>query len=61
MDLSDGMTGGGSDGQYAAAVGCPTLDGLGVIGGGAHSAREFTLTRSLPERTALLPTLPLRL
>ncbi len=61
MELSDGMTGGGSDGQYAAAVGCPTLDGLGVIGAGAHSAREFTLTRSLPERTALLATLLLRL
>ena len=61
MDLSDGMTGGGSDGHYAAAVGCPTLDGLGVIGGGAHSVREFTLTRSLSERTALLATLLLRL
>ena len=61
LDLRDGMTAGGSDGQFAAAVGCPTLDGLGVIGGGAHSAREFTLIRSLPERAALLATLLLRL
>jgi glutamate carboxypeptidase len=61
MELGDGVTGGGSDGQFASAVGCPTLDGLGVIGGGAHSAREFTLTRSLPERATLLATLLLRL
>lgn len=53
-DLAEASTGGGSDGNFTAALGVPTLDGLGAIGDGAHSPREHILIRSLPERAALL-------
>jgi glutamate carboxypeptidase len=46
--------GGGSDGNFTAALGVPTLDGLGATGNGAHSAVEHVIVRSLPERAALL-------
>ncbi|MGH9728822.1 MAG: M20 family metallopeptidase [Candidatus Acidiferrales bacterium] len=52
--LGEGSTGGGSDGNFTAALGIPTLDGLGAVGDGAHSPRENVITRSLPERAALL-------
>jgi glutamate carboxypeptidase len=54
LPLGEASTGGGSDGSFTAALGVPTLDGLGAVGDGAHSAREHVLIRSLPERTALL-------
>ena len=57
LDLEQGATGGGSDGQIASAAGCPTLDGMGVIGYGAHSVNEATLIRSLPIRSALIATI----
>lgn len=57
LDLEQGSTGGGSDGQIASAAGCPTLDGMGVIGYGAHSVNEATLIRSLPIRSALIATI----
>src|SRR4029453_10991062 len=38
--LADGATGGGSDGNFTAALGVPTLDGLGAEGGGAHARDE---------------------
>ncbi len=54
LDLGEGSTGGGSDGNFTAALGIPTLDGLGVRGSGAHAAHEQIAVSSLPERTALL-------
>ena len=54
VDLQEGLTGGGSDGNLTAALGVPTLDGLGAVGEGAHAAGERVLIRSLPERAALL-------
>ena len=47
-------TGGGSDGNFTAALGVPTLDGLGVTGDGAHAMHEHVILSSLPERAALL-------
>ncbi|WP_424533341.1 M20/M25/M40 family metallo-hydrolase [Sphaerisporangium viridialbum] len=46
--------GGGSDGNLTAGVGCPTLDGLGAVGGGAHAAHEHTLVAEMPVRATLL-------
>jgi glutamate carboxypeptidase len=53
-ELDETSVGGGSDGNFTAALGVPTLDGLGAIGNGAHSTVEHVIVRSLPERTALL-------
>lgn len=51
----DGVfVGGGSDGNFTAAVGCPTLDGLGAVGGGAHAEGEHVRIDAMPERAALL-------
>jgi len=61
LSLEESATGGGSDGNFTAALGVPTLDGLGAAGGGAHTAGEFIFTRSLPERAALLAALLLNL
>jgi len=52
--LREASTGGGSDGNFTAALGIPTLDGLGAVGDGAHSPREHVIIRFLPERAALL-------
>ncbi|MEU9885987.1 M20 family metallopeptidase [Sphaerisporangium sp. NPDC051011] len=49
--------GGVSDGNLTAGVGCPTLDGLGAVGGGAHAAHEHTLVTEMPGRTRLLTEL----
>lgn len=46
--------GGGSDGNFAAAVGAHTLDGLGAVGGGAHAEGEHLVVEAMPERAALL-------
>jgi glutamate carboxypeptidase len=54
LPLGEASTGGGSDGSFTAALGVPTLDGLGAVGDGAHSPREHVLIRALPERAALL-------
>jgi glutamate carboxypeptidase len=53
-DLGEGGTGGGSDGNLTAALGVPTLDGLGAVGGGAHAADEHVTIADLPWRAALL-------
>lgn len=53
-DLRDGSTGGGSDGSLIAALGVPTLDGLGPEGGGAHADDEHVIVESMPRRAALL-------
>ncbi len=57
LDLQEGSTGGGSDANFVAPLGVPVLDGLGAVGDGAHSEREYILTRSLAERSALLAAL----
>jgi glutamate carboxypeptidase len=54
VELGETMVGGGSDGNFTAALGVPTLDGLGAVGNGAHSPDEFIVIRYLPERAALL-------
>ncbi|HXX43717.1 MAG TPA: M20 family metallopeptidase [Candidatus Acidoferrales bacterium] len=54
VPLDECFAGGGSDGNFTAALGIPTLDGLGAVGDGAHSSREHVITRSLPKRAALL-------
>jgi glutamate carboxypeptidase len=54
VTLGEACVGGGSDGNFTAALGIPTLDGLGAIGEGAHSSNENILIRALPERAALL-------
>jgi glutamate carboxypeptidase len=54
LELTEGRTGGGSDGNFTAALGIPTLDGLGVLGGGAHADDEHILVASLPVRASLL-------
>jgi glutamate carboxypeptidase len=54
MPLGEASTGGGSDGNFTAALGVPTLDGLGAVGDGAHSPREHIMIGVLPERAALL-------
>jgi glutamate carboxypeptidase len=53
--------GGGSDGNFTAALGVPTLDGLGAVGGGAHADHEFVLVDTMPERVDLLQGLIRRL
>jgi len=56
-ELAGATVGGASDGNFAAAVGARTLDGLGCTGDGAHADHEHILIPSLPERTALLAAL----
>ena len=54
FQLDEASTGGGSDGNFTAALGIPTLDGMGAIGAGAHAAHEHILTEHIVPRTALL-------
>jgi glutamate carboxypeptidase len=49
--------GGGSDGNFTAAIGVPTLDGLGAVGGGAHADDEWIDVATLAPRTAFLTAL----
>lgn len=53
-DLAEGGTGGGSDGNFTAALGVPTLDGLGPDGAGAHALHEHVLLADLPWRAAFM-------
>ena len=53
-ELTEGSTGGGSDGNFTAALGVPTLDGLGAVGDGAHAAHEHVDLAALPWRAALV-------
>src|SRR5437763_13073192 len=57
MELLEASTGGGSDGNFAAAAGTPTLDGLGGVGDGAHALDEHIIVRELPRRAALVAAL----
>jgi len=61
IELQEGRTGGGSDANFSAALGVPTLDGLGALGDGAHAEHEHIYIDSLPTRAALLAALLLRL
>ena len=57
IDLKEAPSGGGSDGNFTAALSIPTLDGLGGVGDGAHAAHEHVIIRELPRRAALLAVL----
>jgi acetylornithine deacetylase/succinyl-diaminopimelate desuccinylase-like protein len=61
VELGEAGSGGGSDGNFTAAVGCPTLDGIGVVGENAHSPKESILIDRIADRTALLAHLVARL
>ncbi len=52
--LQQAAVGGASDGNYTAGVGCPTLDGLGAVGDGAHADHEHVVTAAMPVRAQLL-------
>jgi glutamate carboxypeptidase len=60
-DLEEGGTGGGSDGNFTAALGVPTLDGLGPRGDGAHALHEHVVLADLAWRAAFLAALLCRL
>ena len=55
--LGEAAVGGGSDGNFTAGLGIPTLDGLGGVGDGAHAVHEHILISELPRRAALLAAL----
>ncbi|CAG0928808.1 glutamate carboxypeptidase [Thermoflexales bacterium] len=57
LTLEEGAAGGGSDGNFTAALGTPTLDGMGAIGDGAHASHEHIHIPSLADRAALLATI----
>jgi glutamate carboxypeptidase len=57
LDLREGSSGGGSDGNLVGALGVPVLDGLGVEGGGAHALDEHVALESVPLRARLLARL----
>jgi glutamate carboxypeptidase len=61
LDLWAAGTGGGSDGNFTAALGLPTLDGLGIVGEHAHALSEWADVTSMPRRAALLAELLLDL
>ena len=61
VKLEESSTGGGSDGNFTAALGVPTLDGLGGVGEGAHAVNESILINRIADRTALLAMLLSRL
>jgi glutamate carboxypeptidase len=57
MELKAGGTGGASDANFVAPIGIPVLDGLGAVGEGYHSDREYIFANSLEERAKLVATL----
>ncbi len=57
VEIAESSTGGGSDGNFTAALGVPTLDGLGGVGEGAHALHESILLDRIVDRTALLARL----
>uniref|UniRef100_Q01T93 Peptidase dimerisation domain protein n=1 Tax=Solibacter usitatus (strain Ellin6076) TaxID=234267 RepID=Q01T93_SOLUE len=54
VEVEESLTGGGSDGNFTAALGIPTLDGLGAVGEGAHAVNESLLVDRMADRTALI-------
>ena len=61
FELEEAATGGASDGNFTAALGIPTLDGLGAVGEGAHARHESIVVEHLAPRTALLAGLLARI
>ena len=61
LELEETSTGAAGDGNFTAALGIPTLDGLGAVGDGAHAITEHVIIQSLIERAALLGLLLLNL
>ncbi|MGM7722400.1 M20 family metallopeptidase [Metabacillus sp. Hm71] len=61
VEIEDTATGGGSDASYTSSLGVATIDGLGPVGGNAHSEKEYLEIPSLVERTLLLATVIERL
>jgi glutamate carboxypeptidase len=57
FDLGEAQVGGASDGNFVAAMGVPVLDGLGILGDGAHAEDEHIVIDSIPQRGALLAAL----
>jgi glutamate carboxypeptidase len=57
VEVEESLSGGGSDGNFTAALGVPTLDGLGGVGEGAHAANESILVDRMADRTALIAKL----
>ncbi|HDL18297.1 MAG TPA: M20 family peptidase, partial [Bacteroidetes bacterium] len=57
LNLQEGATGGAGDGNFTAALGIPTLDGLGPPGEGAHAEHEHVILQSFPQRAALIASL----
>jgi glutamate carboxypeptidase len=57
VELEESLTGGGSDGNFTAALGIPTLDGLGAVGEGAHAINESILIDRMADRTAVIAKL----
>ena len=57
LAIEESASGGGSDGNFTAALGIPTLDGLGAVGEGAHAPHESILINRIADRTALLAKL----
>jgi glutamate carboxypeptidase len=60
-NIGEAAVGGGSDGNFTAALGIPTLDGLGAVGEGAHARHEYVVIEEIPLRAALLAGLIERL
>jgi len=60
LQIGECTAGGGSDGNFTAAIGIPTLDGFGAVGDGAHSPGEYVIAKTMPERAALLAAMLLR-
>ncbi|MDT8070530.1 MAG: M20 family metallopeptidase [Terriglobia bacterium] len=57
FELEETSVGGGSDGNFTAGVGVPTLDGLGAVGDGAHALHEHVILQEIPRRAALVARL----
>jgi glutamate carboxypeptidase len=56
-ELGEAQVGGGSDGNFVAALSVPVLDGLGVAGAGAHTLDEYVLVSDIAKRATLLTLL----
>ena len=57
LTIGEAAAGGGSDGNLTAALGVPTLDGMGAVGDGAHAGHEHVIVNTMPQRAALLAAL----
>jgi glutamate carboxypeptidase len=61
LTVNEGSTGGGSDGNFTAALGVATLDGLGAVGDGAHALHEHVAIETMVPRAALIAGILARL